>query len=391
MRDRRKPACHSEARETGLLMPSGQAWKRALHRPLSRIANRGPPGRSSSGTLPRGVGPAGSVGPAPISRLSPATGSVVTVHGAPISRLSRAPGGRPPACRKRWSRASASSSPSRKGLEDVARVSRGHKEREVITRIDGRESVEVAVYREGGTNTVTVVNEVKEGLGIAEAAQEGANGQGEGSWRHLRTLDLEGRKETRLTDGRSFAYKASDDREWELANEKLWVMDAGSREYPVVSDRFEGNIGDYFWAPDGGSLRFTGLQRTNANLFEVDVATKRVRQLTALEGVMSVSSFSADHSRYVYSFEDFDTPADPDDHRPHGARPASHGAGVGGGEPRAALSHGLDGDRRRGRLHRTDAADPARGLLAPRPGPVGCLASQRLATGARSDAELRVD
>ena len=43
-------------------------------------------------------------------------------------------------------------------LEDVARVVRGHKEREVITRIDGRESVEIAIYKEGGTNTVTVAD-----------------------------------------------------------------------------------------------------------------------------------------------------------------------------------------------------------------------------------------
>ncbi|RMH21110.1 MAG: efflux RND transporter permease subunit [Acidobacteria bacterium] len=41
-------------------------------------------------------------------------------------------------------------------LADVARVRRGHREREIITRIDGRESVEVAIYKAGGTNTVTV-------------------------------------------------------------------------------------------------------------------------------------------------------------------------------------------------------------------------------------------
>jgi HAE1 family hydrophobic/amphiphilic exporter-1 len=39
-------------------------------------------------------------------------------------------------------------------VEDVARVFKGHKERDIITRINGRESVEVAVYKEGGTNTV---------------------------------------------------------------------------------------------------------------------------------------------------------------------------------------------------------------------------------------------
>jgi len=50
-------------------------------------------------------------------------------------------------------------------LEDVARVYKGHKEREIITRINGQESVEVAVYKEGGTNTVTVSDAVKASLG----------------------------------------------------------------------------------------------------------------------------------------------------------------------------------------------------------------------------------
>jgi len=47
-------------------------------------------------------------------------------------------------------------------LEDVATISRGHKEREVISRIDGREAVEIAIYKEGGTNTVTVADAVSE-------------------------------------------------------------------------------------------------------------------------------------------------------------------------------------------------------------------------------------
>jgi len=49
-------------------------------------------------------------------------------------------------------------------LEDVARVTKGHKEREIITRIDGQESVEVAVYKEGGTNTVRVSDVVRDSL-----------------------------------------------------------------------------------------------------------------------------------------------------------------------------------------------------------------------------------
>ena len=49
-------------------------------------------------------------------------------------------------------------------LTDVARVRMGHKDREIISRIDGNESVEVAVYKEGGTNTVTVSDAVQAAL-----------------------------------------------------------------------------------------------------------------------------------------------------------------------------------------------------------------------------------
>jgi HAE1 family hydrophobic/amphiphilic exporter-1 len=49
-------------------------------------------------------------------------------------------------------------------LADVARIVRGHKEREVITRVNGKEAVEIAIYKEGGTNTVTVVDRVTRAL-----------------------------------------------------------------------------------------------------------------------------------------------------------------------------------------------------------------------------------
>jgi HAE1 family hydrophobic/amphiphilic exporter-1 len=54
-------------------------------------------------------------------------------------------------------------------LEDVARVYKGHKEREIITRINGQESVEVAIYKEGGTNTVTVSDAVQARLATLES------------------------------------------------------------------------------------------------------------------------------------------------------------------------------------------------------------------------------
>ena len=49
-------------------------------------------------------------------------------------------------------------------LRDVATVERGHKEREAITRVGGRESVELGVYKEGDANTVQIANRLEQRL-----------------------------------------------------------------------------------------------------------------------------------------------------------------------------------------------------------------------------------
>jgi HAE1 family hydrophobic/amphiphilic exporter-1 len=56
-------------------------------------------------------------------------------------------------------------------LRDVATVTRGYKDREAITRVNGREAIELAVYKEGDANTVQLakavlarVDEIKKGL-----------------------------------------------------------------------------------------------------------------------------------------------------------------------------------------------------------------------------------
>lgn len=45
-------------------------------------------------------------------------------------------------------------------VRDIAEVRQGYKEREAITRIDGEEAVEIAIYKEGDANTVTVARNV---------------------------------------------------------------------------------------------------------------------------------------------------------------------------------------------------------------------------------------
>ncbi len=49
-------------------------------------------------------------------------------------------------------------------LSDVAAVSKSHKERRLSAQIDGRESIEIAIYKEAGTNTIQVGRVVKDRL-----------------------------------------------------------------------------------------------------------------------------------------------------------------------------------------------------------------------------------
>ncbi len=49
-------------------------------------------------------------------------------------------------------------------LRDVATVNRGYKDREAITRVRGRESVELAIYKEGDANTVQVARRIADRL-----------------------------------------------------------------------------------------------------------------------------------------------------------------------------------------------------------------------------------
>lgn len=60
-------------------------------------------------------------------------------------------------------------------VRDVAAVTRTHAEREVVTRLDGREAVEIAIFREAGANIVDVADSVKAKLFGTPEQQARAN------------------------------------------------------------------------------------------------------------------------------------------------------------------------------------------------------------------------
>lgn len=112
-------------------------------------------------------------------------------------------------------------------------------------------------------------------------------------------------------DGQTFAYEAaSDGDEWQLVNNKIWIMDPDAGTSRMVSGAFEGNIRSYVWTPDGEAILFGGLQQTDSNLYRLDVASGAVTQLTDVTGTLSPQGFSKDRTRMVYSYDNLHTPDD---------------------------------------------------------------------------------
>jgi HAE1 family hydrophobic/amphiphilic exporter-1 len=56
-------------------------------------------------------------------------------------------------------------------IKDIAVVESGHKERDTITRLNGQESVEIAIYKEGDANTVSVASAVRKKLAAISLPQ----------------------------------------------------------------------------------------------------------------------------------------------------------------------------------------------------------------------------
>lgn len=111
-------------------------------------------------------------------------------------------------------------------------------------------------------------------------------------------------------DGKSLSYVAGHDKEWELYNGKIWILDLATKKTRNASGRFEGSISRYFWSEDGKKILFSGQQKTFHNLFELDAASGAVRQLTEEPGLLRTNSMSKDLKRAATTFESPQKPAD---------------------------------------------------------------------------------
>lgn len=122
-----------------------------------------------------------------------------------------------------------------------------------------------------------------------------------------------GAPESRLEwtpDSQGLAFVAADTSDWELRNGKIWLRDLATGTTRLLSGEFTGNLGTYVFTPDGTTILFDGLHRTNRNLYRLDVASGAVAQISDVTGSLSVRAFSKDRTRMVYTFSNTETPSD---------------------------------------------------------------------------------
>jgi dipeptidyl aminopeptidase/acylaminoacyl peptidase len=139
----------------------------------------------------------------------------------------------------------------------------------------------------------------------------------------LYVVETDGKEPRRLTDnraletdpvwapdGKTLAFHASDDAEFELRNGYLWVMNVDTGELRRLEGQNTGEIDHLVWTPDGRSLLFNEVHGTNTNLYRLDVASGKLEALTSRPGTQRVLAYSRDRTKVVYTFDDFVTPAD---------------------------------------------------------------------------------
>ena len=114
-------------------------------------------------------------------------------------------------------------------------------------------------------------------------------------------------------DGRTFAYRATSDTDFEMNAGYFWVMNPDNGSNRKLQGQSQGLLDEYaaiVWTEDGTGLLFTEQQRTHHNIYKVDVRSGEATALSKSAGTLSALSFSKDRERMVVSYQDLATPPD---------------------------------------------------------------------------------
>jgi dipeptidyl aminopeptidase/acylaminoacyl peptidase len=101
-------------------------------------------------------------------------------------------------------------------------------------------------------------------------------------------------------DGKAVTYVAPHDATWELAQGNLYIhpLEGGGRP-TVLSGKFEGDIGRYFWSPSARSIVLNATMRGRSGVFELDLSTGGTKPILTGDIALAIASASKDLSRFA--------------------------------------------------------------------------------------------
>lgn len=111
-------------------------------------------------------------------------------------------------------------------------------------------------------------------------------------------------------DGASLTFVAPDLETWELDQGNLYLYDIPRGETRQLMPDTDVDMRGYRWNPGGRSIDLVALDRTDANLYRLDVRSDELEQVTDLPGVASSASYDAQHDLAAFQFA---SPAEPGD------------------------------------------------------------------------------
>ena len=99
-------------------------------------------------------------------------------------------------------------------------------------------------------------------------------------------------------DGKAVTYVAPSDKTWELAQGNLYIHPIeGGGSPTILSAKFQGDIGRYFWHPSARSIVVSANLRGRGGVYELDLTTGNAKPLTTGDLALSISSATKDLSR----------------------------------------------------------------------------------------------
>jgi len=105
-------------------------------------------------------------------------------------------------------------------------------------------------------------------------------------------------------------FTAPSDREWELAEDKLWAVPAGGGPPRRLTAAVTGAFRSYYWAPDNRTIYFASVWRARGAFYRLDVRSGAVGKLASGDWIANLDSVTADLTRAAAVVS---SPADPGD------------------------------------------------------------------------------